>query len=155
MTEPVWGVVLVGLDGSAEARAALTHAVAEADRRVARLRVAVAIDDSPEPVLGHRAASHSAAVDDELRRLAHQRVRDALPEGTPLPDYEVFVYCGPAASALITASERADLLVVGHHHRGPTDTTSEASVAAQCVEYARCPVTVVHGAATSAHARVR
>ncbi len=148
-----WGVVLVGLDGTPESRAALEYAVTEAIRRAARVRVAVAFDNSVDLVLGHGPVL-SSEIDEELRRRARRQVEEALPEGTPLPEHEVVVYSGPAASALIAASGRADLLVVGHRRRGPADGTTMGSVAAQCVDYAHCPVTVITGPAADVHAGI-
>ncbi|MFD0487440.1 universal stress protein [Saccharopolyspora spinosporotrichia] len=49
----------------------------------------------------------------------------------------------PAAEALLTAAENADLLIVGTHGRGTFRATLLGSVSHAVVHYAPCPVAVV------------
>lgn len=59
-------------------------------------------------------------------------------------DVTTSVMEGSAAAALVTASERATMVIVGSRGHGPATGWVIGSVSAQVAEYARCPVLVVH-----------
>lgn len=139
--------VVVGVDGSDGARAALRYAFLAAARRGARLDVVVAYPpgipwrwdptiDAPDVEsvradLGARADSFGA----EVRRT------------TPgVQDVPVTVLTAPGAAArvLVDSSEAADLLVVGSRGRGAVRSAILGSVALHVVGHAPCPVVVVH-----------
>ncbi|PRY44360.1 nucleotide-binding universal stress UspA family protein [Geodermatophilus tzadiensis] len=157
MTEQAAGVeesqarghrVVVGVDGSAGARAAVRFAVEDAVRR----------DLPVEAVVAHRppeawmdfdavgevqyAAAERAAVEATEAVLA-----DVLREVPgPHPVVHVTAVLGAAADALIRESAGADLLVVGSRGHGGFSTMLLGSTTMQCVLHAPCPVTVVHSA---------
>jgi nucleotide-binding universal stress UspA family protein len=144
--EPRGPRVVVGVDGSPGARAALLFALHDAARRGLPV----------EAVTGYRPpdywmdfygvnpygpdADHAAAVE----RLRHF-VAEVLPEGPqPPPQVTVRAELGSAADALIKASHHAELLVVGSKGHGGFTSMLLGSVSMQCVLHAVCPVTVVH-----------
>ncbi|WP_091109001.1 universal stress protein [Geodermatophilus dictyosporus] len=140
--------VVVGVDGSAGARAAVRFAVEDAVRR----------DVPVEAVVAHRppeawmdfdavgevqyAAAERAAVGRTEAVLAE--VLREVPE--PHPVVHVTAVLGSAADALIRESAGADLLVVGSRGHGGFSTMLLGSTTMQCVLHAPCPVTVVHSA---------
>ncbi|GAA2552655.1 CBS domain-containing protein [Pseudonocardia hydrocarbonoxydans] len=142
------GTVVVGVDGSVGSRAALEHALADAARRGARLRVVTAQAQpefwatayGPVPIPAGAAELHRMRVaargwvDDVLA--AHPREAAAVP-------IEVSAVPGPPADALIAASGDADLLVLGHRGRGALAGAVLGSVGMRCALGAACPVTVV------------
>jgi nucleotide-binding universal stress UspA family protein len=137
-------IVLVGVDGSPESGAALKYAVAEANRRGARLRVVstyfpeYSVHGRTEPV-----TASEAGVEVDLEQEIRHMVEDAL-AGDALPQpAEIVVAAGPAAGALIDASGEVDVLVLGHRGRGGFASMLLGSVSLQCVLHARCPVIVV------------
>jgi nucleotide-binding universal stress UspA family protein len=137
-------IVLVGVDGSPESGAALTYAVAEANRRGARLRVVstyfpeYAVHGHTRPLTASETGVEGA-VEAETRRM----VEDAL-AGEAVPSaVEIVVAAGPAAGVLIDGSSEVDVLVLGHRGRGGFASMLLGSVGLQCVLHAHCPVIVV------------
>lgn len=128
--------IVVGIDYSEDSRAALRWAVAEGE--VMRSQV-IAVHTGP-------------AVYEPLRdsTVARQRRANLLP---PLEEFvgDVSVQCriddGPAAHALVAASEDADLVVVGRHGLGAFGRVVLGSVSHDVVRHAHCPVAVVPRAA--------
>lgn len=134
--------VLVGVDGSAPARAALDFAVREAGLRGATL-VAVMAVELPDHAWTDPYAVRTEPGDTVLK-LAGQRLRELLSEvdGTGVP-VEPVVTTTAAPVALIDRSRDADLLVVGSRGHGGFRGLVLGSVSMQCVLHAHCPVTVV------------
>jgi nucleotide-binding universal stress UspA family protein len=137
-------IVLVGVDGSPESGAALTYAVAEANRRGARLRVVSTY--FPEYAVHGRTRPLTASetgievdVEAETRRM----VEEALAGEAVTPAVEIVVAAGPAAGVLIEGSGEVDVLVLGHRGRGGFASMLLGSVGLQCVLHAQCPVIVV------------
>jgi nucleotide-binding universal stress UspA family protein len=139
-----FNIVLVGVDGSAESGAALRYAVAEADRRGARLRVVAtyfpeySVHGRTQPV-----TASEAAIEVDLEKETRRMVEDALAGDSPQPPVEIVVAAGPAAGVLIDRSAEVDVLVLGHRGRGGFASMLLGSVGLQCVLHARCPVIVV------------
>lgn len=138
--EPTEGRVVVGIDGSAESRAALHWAVRHA--RAAGVGVhAVAVwqqpiqfaDGPPLPAEEFEADARRWLAD-ALPELAHDEagvaVRTSIDEGDP-------------AERLLERTHSADLLVLGNRGRGPFAATLVGSVALRCAHHARCPVVLV------------
>jgi nucleotide-binding universal stress UspA family protein len=136
-------IVLVGVDGSPESGAALNYAVAEANRRGARLRVVstyfpeYAVHGHTEPLTASEPAIE-INVEAQIRRM----VEEALAGDAP-PPVEIVVAAGPAAGVLIDKSREVDVLVLGHRGRGGFASMLLGSVSMQCVLHAHCPVIVV------------
>ena len=134
--------VMVGVDGSAPARAALEFAVGEA-----RLREAVVV-----AVMAVQLPDY-AWIDPYGVRLPEedtpQRAREKLDRMLASVDTEGLeldpvVTAVPAPQALVDRSADCDLLVVGSRGRGGFRGLVLGSVSMQCVLHAHCPVTVVH-----------
>src|SRR4051812_49191044 len=94
----VFNIVLVGVDGSAESGAALRYAVAEADRRGARLRVVstyfpeYSVHGRTQPL-----TASEAAIEVDLEKETRRMVEDALAGDSPQPPVEIVVAAGAGA----------------------------------------------------------
>jgi nucleotide-binding universal stress UspA family protein len=144
--EPRGARVVVGIDFSAGARAALLFALHDAARR----RVpAVAVTAYRPPDYWMDFYAVSSYQPDLIRGAALDRLRtfvaETVPEGPqPPPEVRVRVVMGTAADVLIVESHGADLLVVGSRGHGGFTSILLGSVSMQCATHASCPVTVVH-----------
>ncbi|MBM2614007.1 universal stress protein [Actinoplanes sp. LDG1-06] len=132
--------IVVGVDGSPQATAAVGWAAAEAVRRGAELRVLTAFyrhRSTPGRSGSHSAEEHASAI---LQRAVAQ-ARSAAPE--------VEVKCqalpGYAVPVLLHAAEEAALLVVGSRHEGGLPVLPTGSVSSQVATRARSSVVVVRG----------
>jgi nucleotide-binding universal stress UspA family protein len=149
-------VVVVGVDGSAGAKAALRWALAEARLRNAPLRAVHAwtfgyIDGSVEgfPYWGGSLGSYTSIGIEvsDVHRAAEDLLDRAIAEvGTESEGIEIErqVVQGRAAEVLVQAASPRDLLVVGSRGHGGFVGLLLGSVSQQCVHHARCPVVVVH-----------
>jgi nucleotide-binding universal stress UspA family protein len=144
--------IVVGADDSPGARAAIRYALAVAARRRAALDVVTAYPASLpwswDPDID---APEVAVVREAMHRGAEQLRSDAEGGLSSVKDVPLRVVVGRStnpAAALIEESEDADLLVVGSRGRGAVRSALLGSVALHCVMGARCPVVVVHEAAT-------
>ncbi|GAA4783451.1 hypothetical protein GCM10023200_16120 [Actinomycetospora chlora] len=143
--------VVVGLDGSDGARAALHHALGEAARRRAGVRAVVSYlptdywTDLLSADLPRRAPDAGAGATARARAVVAEVVAERGAAGEPLPErpIEVLGVAGPPADVLVDAAEGEALLVVGHRGRGARHGRLTGPVAIGCVLRARCPVTVV------------
>ncbi|MFC5139867.1 universal stress protein [Actinomycetospora rhizophila] len=136
--------VVVGVDGSPGADAALRHAVGEARRRGGRVHAVAACDS---PALGaidvESLPVNPEQVRESTERRARQHTAEVLREvGGDVP-VEVHARLGRPTPVLVGAAHAADLLVVGHRGRGPVRSALLGSVGLGCVLHAPCPVTVV------------
>lgn len=131
--------IVVGVDGSPEAVAALAWALEVADVRHATVEAVHAFwcpCDSELPMSRlteqHRKASDVLRSVVEPAAAAHPgvAVRPKVVEGSPAP-------------LLIDAAVGADLLVVGSRGRGGFAGLLLGSVSQQCVHHAPCPIAVV------------
>jgi nucleotide-binding universal stress UspA family protein len=135
--------IVVGVDGTESARAALSFAMREANRRGGALGVVTAWTERParaaeDIVVGrehdraHAQIVQDTAVADVLRGLgASPTLSRQVVEGDP-------------ATVLLRLAGTADYLVVGAGRHSQTESAALGSVAIHCVEAARCPVLVVH-----------
>ncbi|GAB3326475.1 universal stress protein [Geodermatophilus aquaeductus] len=154
--------VVVGVDGSPGARAALAWALAAAARAGASLEVVSAFPvDSywTDPYLLDSRRLDAIRADTEERagglvaEVRHDPAVTALPGAADVPA-DVVVVAGAPPEHLVDRAEGADLLVVGSRGRGGVRSTVLGSVALHCVTHAPCPVVVVHPGAVSPPPRV-
>jgi nucleotide-binding universal stress UspA family protein len=132
--------IVVGVDGSEHGDAALAFAAEEARLRDAELEVLLAWP----PIL---TTGHWVPVEEESPLREPMELLDAVIGRVLGPEIDVpIVRSTPLeapAPALLEASGRADLLVVGSRGRGGFKGLLLGSVGQQCVVHARCPVVVV------------
>jgi nucleotide-binding universal stress UspA family protein len=138
--------VVVGVDGSAGARAALLFALEESALRGVPVE-AITAYHAPEAWMDYKTLSDKES--DAARRRAEQRteafIATVLPERPkPPPEVRVKAAWGTAADVLIRESAGADLLVVGSRGHGGFTSMLLGSVSMQCAQHAACPVAVVH-----------
>ena len=146
------GPIVVGIDASAGAEAALRWALADATTHKAAVRVVCAyrtVDYDPmlmwsglrEPVLEH---SHAVAEDVVAKAIKHAAELDAnvqvqgeAIDGNPVP-------------VLAEESHRGSLLVLGSRHRSAVGASFLGSVSAAVAARSACPVVVLGGPAALA-----
>jgi nucleotide-binding universal stress UspA family protein len=145
------GVIVVGVDHSDSAKAALRFALEEARLRQARVRVVhawqfrppygrtVAVDGVPL-VLGANLDGFSRAAATELDAI----IAEAAP-GAGGFGIEKRVEQGDPATVLIDQSRDADLLVLGSRGHGGFASLLLGSVSQVCAKHAACPVVIVRG----------
>jgi nucleotide-binding universal stress UspA family protein len=144
--------VVVGLDDSHMARAALSAAVAQAARLGAEVEAVVAHEypDQWSDMYGVMAASTGETHEHALRR-GEQIVAEVLGKVSDGkgPEVHVVAEWGPAAPVLVRRAEGAELLVVGSRSRSRLTGMILGSVALDCVVHASCPVMVMRPEADS------
>ena len=146
------GLIVVGVDGSESAQAALEFALEEAARWSAHVRVVSAFHP-PEywPVVygmagGMVVPPTMAELADDAERTARQALTDATGSAGATArtvPVDVRVVPGSAGQVLLDQAADADLLVVGHRGRGGIASACLGSVGLQCVLHAACPVVVI------------
>ena len=142
--------IVVGVDGSNCAHAALEFAAGEAALRGTRLRIVCAWDISPAIYAGDFAPGFHQGTLDAFRDNAETIVRTELAEAKRLqPSIEVEARTseGPAAEVLLAAARDASLIVVGNRGRGGFASLLLGSVSQHVVHHAPCPVLVVRESA--------
>ncbi len=140
--------VVVGVDGSECARAALSYAVEEAARRGARLRIVSAWHVPGVALSGGFGADLDQSTFDALRAGAQEIVDGAVAEVhrlQPSLECEGEAIEGQASAALLEEAGGAGLIVVGNRGRGGFASLMLGSVSQQVVHHAACPVVVVRG----------
>lgn len=139
--------LVIGHDGSHHSDRALTWAFEDAGRRGCSLHIvrawvlSTAARDVDVPF---GTVPSYAECDAAIRSHLEKAVQRLLPASSPVPIYQHVVH-GPSAQALIAASQRADLLVVGHRGRGGFVGLVLGSTAEQVLRHAHCPVVVIRG----------
>ncbi|OBH49375.1 universal stress protein [Mycobacterium mantenii] len=142
--------ILVGVDRSASSMAAAEWAAVDAAMRNVPLTlmhvvapVVPAIAPWPEIPIPQ---GYFEQQDDEARRVledARRAVADSTGDHGPPFVYSVVVH-GPVVSTLVNESKIADMMVVGCQGEGAFGRVSFGSVSTGLVNYAHCPVAVVH-----------
>ncbi len=142
--------IVVGVDGSDGARAALRFAVEDAARRGVPVE-AVTAYRPPGAWMDFYAVGEFQP--DQLQMTAEEQARAFVAEVVPEQSAEVRVTAvmGTPAEALLRASTGADLLVVGSRGHGGFSSMLLGSVSMQCALHAPCPVTVVHSPQAHRH----
>lgn len=152
------GLVVVGIDGSPESRAAAEYALADAARRGGRLH-AVAAAPQPDPwevLYAVEGGSVPALILDRVRAGAQQQVDELLaahPDLAARVEVGVEAHIGVPGAVLVDAAEGADLLVVGHRGRGAVASAVLGSVSLHCVLHSPCPVAVIRSDVDAVAAR--
>jgi nucleotide-binding universal stress UspA family protein len=132
------GLIVVGVDGSPDARRALDWALSEARLRGGRCLLVHAYE------FGIVAPVPFAAPEYEYIRAVEETLDEelAFARGSGVP-VEGRTVLGGAAKALIDASQDADLLVVGSRGKGGFRGALLGSVSTACVHHAACPIVVI------------
>ena len=137
--------IVVGIDDSDGARAALGWAAHEAEKTGARLRVVHAyqldlawIDGYNEAIPKWEAHARSVA-EETLARVAHE----VIPGAGALDGIELDVVEGSPAEVLHEAGADASLVVVGSRGRGGFAGLLLGSVSQRLAQRAPCPVVIV------------
>lgn len=132
--------VIAGLDSSQRARTAALWAAAEAALR--RVELHLVHSSPPRPSTAINVPSPRGSAGPAAQHLLHDVLRacvHAQPSLTAHTHLEVV----PASTALVRWSEKAQLVVVGHHGEGNFTGLMVGSVCAALGERGRCPVVVV------------
>lgn len=149
------GVIVVGVDHSAGAKAALQFALAEARLRQATLRVVHAWQFGYIGATGLEGALPAVGGElEDFRRGAEAALDETLTDVGADTDgvaIERRVDQGTAAAVLVEESRGADLLVVGSRGHGGFAQLLLGSVSQQCAQHAYCPVVIVRGTTKNGH----
>jgi nucleotide-binding universal stress UspA family protein len=139
--------VLVGVDGSECANAALAFAADEATQRHARLRIIMAWDVPA----GLYAAGFGPILDDSTFNAFREQAQAIVDEAvTTVAKTHPSVNCegkaqeGQPAAVLLEEAADAALIVVGSRGLGGFASLLLGSTSQQVVHHAACPVVVVH-----------
>jgi nucleotide-binding universal stress UspA family protein len=141
----ITGGVAAGVDGSVASRRALQEAADEAARRNVVLHVVRAWSMRTAPRPSGCPANVVPSVDDYQEAVREETEHLVASElgSPPRCEVQLHVVHSPAPQVLLSASQGAELLVVGHRGRGGFAELMLGSVAEQCVRHAACPVLVV------------
>lgn len=144
--EPVpAGSIVVGHDGSPDARRSLDVAFELAEKFAAPLVIVRtwSIDTAPHGVLVHD--GYVASFDEVSAKVTELLVGEAKAAAERHPEVEVHYrgVLGRPAEVLLALSNEARMLVVGSRGLGGFKTLLLGSVSEQCVRHAACPVLVV------------
>jgi nucleotide-binding universal stress UspA family protein len=149
------GVIVVGIDHSAGAKAALQFALEEARLRQATLRVVHAWQFGYIGATGLEGALPAVGGElEDFRQGAEAALEETLRDVGADNDgvaIERRVDQGTAAAVLVEESRGADLLVVGSRGHGGFAQLLLGSVSQQCAQHAFCPVVIVRGTAKNGH----
>ena len=137
-------IIVVGVDGSAGSRRALTWAAAEAASHGSDLVVVNVWEHTLLPPAGSVSVSEHYVPDPSQRTAEDllQVIKEELGEEPPVL-VQPLVKQGRPAKVLIEESAEADLLVVGPRGHGGFAGLVLGSVSQHVAAYAKCPVTVV------------
>jgi nucleotide-binding universal stress UspA family protein len=131
--------IVVGVDGSSGARAALRYALDEARLRGTGVRVVAAWHLPAAAYAGGYGPG-----DAELEQEARDHLNAALDEADVTDvDTDTVVREGNPASVLLEEAHDADLLVVGSRGLGGFRGLLLGSVSQQCDHHAPCPLMIV------------
>ena len=133
--------IVVGVDGSDGAAAALHWAVEEAALRGAALVAVLVWSYLEQPALGEQAFRPD--FDEHLARESLAAMVEKAVGTSPAAPIELLVVCDLPARGLLAAAEGADLLVVGARGLGGFRGLRLGSVSDQVVRHAPCPVVVI------------
>jgi nucleotide-binding universal stress UspA family protein len=138
--EPEDKVVVVGVDGSAESRAALHWAIHRVQGTETAVHV-VAVWHRPVQFAGDVEVPESAFENEARHWLTGSLPHLAHDE--PGATVRTFLEQGDPADVLVEHAGRADLLVLGNRGRSALAGVLVGSVAQRCAQRAPCPVVLV------------
>ncbi|GAA2243881.1 MULTISPECIES: universal stress protein [Kitasatospora] len=133
--------VVVGTDGSPHSVSAMEFAFDEASLRGTRLQV-LRVWQMPVPAEAPERELVPEDVEAEQRREVEEQLA-GLRKKYPDVEIETELVRGKAAPALVRASDRADLAVVGSRGRGGFHGLALGSVGHALLHYGTCPIAVV------------
>jgi nucleotide-binding universal stress UspA family protein len=145
--EPSGQRIVVGVDGSPSARAALKWAVRQAALTGSTLEAVIAWH-YPSMYGGFGMAPVSAVDVVNFDEIAAKTLTEEIAEAVdPANSVQVTakVAEGNPAQVLLDAAEGADLLVVGSRGRGGFTGALLGSVSQHCANHASCPVVIIRG----------
>lgn len=140
-------VIVVGVDHSPGAKAALRFAEEEARFRGATIHAVHAWQYAYVGYAGLEGSVPSIGADiEQLRAAAEAALEASVREALPDTDVEIKLQAiqGTPAGVLVEESRDADLLVVGSRGHGGFVGLLLGSVSQQCAHHAACPVVIVH-----------
>lgn len=142
MTTPRPMRVLLGTDGSEDARAAVTWLTALPLPEPVHLIVVTVTPTPPSPIAIEGLAEFSRALLDEAHQVAEEAAAVLRPRW---PDLEIRVPTGDPREELVRLAEEVDaeLVVVGARGLGAVGTAILGSVSLAVTRHAPCPVLVV------------
>lgn len=135
--------VVVGVDGSAAAQAALEWAVADARRRGCRVDAIRVWHPDAGLIIGAVPAEVVMAMSPQAVRAAAQKALDEAVQGFEGVEIRRILVEGDPRTVLAEASQEAELLVVGNRGHGVLVEAVLGSVSSYCVHHAACPVVVL------------
>jgi nucleotide-binding universal stress UspA family protein len=130
--------IVVGIDGSPHSEAALRWSLDLAEARQGEL---TAVFSWQVPFMSVPMAFDRGQLEQEYKQYLVDVVSAVAP--SPLVPVQTLVAEGDPAEALIIASQRADLLVLGTRGRSPFAGMVLGSVSQRCAAAALCPVVLV------------
>jgi nucleotide-binding universal stress UspA family protein len=134
--------VIVGVDGSPQAEAALRWAARIAKAEGASIQVVCAWEYATG--YGWATVPMGYSLEDDMKELAQTSI-NAVFGDTPPVDLSVSVVEANPAQALIAAGKNALMIVVGSRGRGGFAGLLLGSVSQKVAEHASCSVLVIHG----------
>jgi nucleotide-binding universal stress UspA family protein len=134
--------IVVGLDGSEAASAALAFAVAEARLRGAQVDAVIAWHEPYVAPTMTPVVADPAVFEESAERALDRALEGVDQSGEPVK-IERRVVHGSAAGVLLEAAEGATMLVVGSRGRGGFAGLLLGSVSQQVVHHATCPVVII------------
>ena len=147
--------IVVGMDGSEGARAALAWACQEARREPGANIVALSAWLSPVPATSPWVVGYDLPVDltEATTAVLAESVAAVTAKGFADVPIEQRVVCGSAPAVLIAQGNTADILVVGSRGLGGFKELLLGSVSHQVVTHAPCPIVVVPRAVETADSK--
>ncbi|MET9232266.1 universal stress protein [Lentzea sp. NPDC003310] len=135
--------IVVGVDGSAAAQAALRWAVEDARRRGCPVDVISAWHPDYGVMIGPVPAEVIMAMSPQAMKETAQKGLDAAVQGFEGVEIRRILVEGDPRDALAKASQDAELLVVGNRGHSTIVEAILGSVSSYCVHHAACPVVVI------------
>ncbi len=134
--------IVVGLDGSATARRALSWAVEAGRAHGARVEVVHAWHPSYVSPMDAYVISGTDIIEEGAGRFLDDTLATVDSSGLPAPVEGTFVLATPG-HAILDAAEHAELIVVGSRRQSAAGCLFLGSTSLQVVHHAPCPVVVV------------